>query len=690
MRIASLVGICFLVTCCYGSTTELEAKVVDAIDKAVAIVYQRNNEVVGMKGEQETQKANMNSQLEQMRGDLFAEITRILIEENGEEILSELEEVDINTLLVSRNTRSKRYANEPARSTTSCTPDDSNCRAKIHDQYRTVTGICNNKQNRLRGTSVSPVRRLLRRNSYSDGVGALRTKARSGALLPSTRHVSNVLHDEGTENNYDLKTNHLHMQFGQFIAHDIIFMPSSTAPSGDTLDCKLCNSSRTTPNCAPIPVPFDDAYFPKNSCIRLTRALNGQKGLGARVQLNQNTHLLDLSAVYGSEECEAASLRTFTKGELKDYKYSDYTLPPQSPNDTNCQSKNPNYCFLAGDFRNSLHPGLIPLHTVYIKEHNRIARELAKRQTRWSDETLFQETRRIVIAQYQHHVYSFYLPKLLGRNTMDRFDLTPKTRGETDYDDKLNPSVTAEFAGAAFRFGHSQARKDLVRKSNTNTTLGKIGDLGENFFYSDVLYEKNVGGTESLLEGMIRCPAMRLDSKFSFPMRNQLFETRGKKASGVDLVAVNLMRGRDLGLLPYNDYREVTGRRRANKWDDLKADMSASNIQALKTVYEQVDDIDLYAAIVSEGPSSGAMIGETGQHIIAETFSALKFGDRFYYEHEDNLDSRQLQAIRATSLNKVLCENSPNMEKVLRNIFDLDSDEVRCDSLKNVDLEPFL
>ena len=74
----------------------------------------------------------------------------------------------------------------------------------------------------------------------------------------------------------------------------------------------------------------------------------------------------------------------------------------------------------------------------------------------WSDEELYQETRRIVVAEMQHITYNEFLPIVLGKPYMDRAEMSPKDSGYTAlYDRELNPGITNAFATAAFRFGHT-------------------------------------------------------------------------------------------------------------------------------------------------------------------------------------------------------------------------------------------
>ncbi|CAI2355253.1 unnamed protein product [Caenorhabditis sp. 36 PRJEB53466] len=649
-----------------------------------------------------SQQANQESKEAQFTGEVLEEATRILVQEFGMDIISVANEVihKWRHEAPATSSRSKRSAavvlRREKRQSVMCSSPSDNCNDRIHTSTRSITGLCNNRQTPELGNSVSPMRRLLGGASYSDGLGRMRSRSAAGGELPSARLISNALHDDRNNQIFSPHTNHLHMIIGQFVAHDLIFIPSSVARDGSALDCSACNSaSRVSPNCAPIQVPRNDPYF-RTPCMRLTRALNGQENFGVRTQIGQNSHFLDLSPVYGSSDCEAQSVRSFREGKLLTFTGTGYVLPPQNLNDSNCQSSAPFHCFTCGDFRNSLHPALIPVHTIFLKEHNRLAdrvMRVARRQM--TDEQIYQLVRKIMIGMWQHVVYNEYIAKYLPQRTIRNFGLRPLRSGvHRGYNPSQDASISAEFAGAAFRFGHSQSRFDFPRLDEAGRPAGNY-DLGHDIFYADQNYLAQVGGWEPIMNGMVRSPGMTPDRYFSFGIRNQLFEIRGRNGSGVDLVAVNIMRGRDLGLFPYVQYRQLVGLAPVSTFSDLNTTFSQPNIDALRSVYSDPADIDLYTGLMLEDHLAGGQLGPTAAFMIGEQFSALKTGDRFFYEsiveNTDAFTPDQINELRTSaSLAKIICANMDSGARINSDIFDFRSRLVECSSLRDISVEKFL
>ena len=121
-------------------------------------------------------------------------------------------------------------------------------------------------------------------------------------------------------------------------------------------------------------------------------------------------------------------------------------------------ASNCNHCEfdILGDGRVNEQPNLAVMHTLFLREHNRVARKLGEINPQWEDETLFQESRRIVVAEWQHIVYNEWLPILLGQENMDRFGLYPLTEGfSNSYKTQFDPRIKNSFAAAAFRIGHT-------------------------------------------------------------------------------------------------------------------------------------------------------------------------------------------------------------------------------------------
>lgn len=93
---------------------------------------------------------------------------------------------------------------------------------------------------------------------------------------------------------------------------------------------------------------------------------------------------------------------------------------------------------------------------MFVREHNRIARELRKVRKDWDARTLFLETRKIIGALIQQVTYGEFLPSILSDKDLDKYNLRlQKTGYSSNYNSSINPGAKNVFSAAAFRFGHS-------------------------------------------------------------------------------------------------------------------------------------------------------------------------------------------------------------------------------------------
>lgn len=116
-----------------------------------------------------------------------------------------------------------------------------------------------------------------------------------------------------------------------------------------------------------------------------------------------------------------------------------------------------NYINSTGDPRANQSPQLAVLQIVQFREHNRIAKKLEELNPQWTDETLYQEARRINTAIHQHISYYEWLPIILGKENMLANGLIYENDGDyiNDYDPSVNPATYNEHSAAAFRYFHT-------------------------------------------------------------------------------------------------------------------------------------------------------------------------------------------------------------------------------------------
>lgn len=286
------------------------------------------------------------------------------------------------------------------------------------------------------------------------------------------------------------------MQYAQFLDHDLTMTPIHKGFHESILDCRSCDSSRTVhPECNPFPIPPGDHYYPevnvtsgKRMCFPFMRSLPGQLTLGPREQVNQNTGFLDGSQIYGENICVLRELKGYGGRMNSTITGKGKELLPQSDHHPECKSAS-GLCYIAGDGRASEQPGLTSIHTIFMREHNRVVEGLRILNPHWDDEKLFQHARRIVIAELQHITYNEFLPRLLSWNAVNLYGLKLLPQGYyKQYTPTCNPSILTEFAAAAYRIGHSLLRPHIPRLTPNYQIKDPPILLRDGFFKTDMFH----------------------------------------------------------------------------------------------------------------------------------------------------------------------------------------------------------
>lgn len=485
-----------------------------------------------------------------------------------------------------------------------------------------VDGVGNNFEYENWGSTDIELLRLTEAD-YADGI-----EAPSGEDRPNAREISNaILSQEESVTNDRQLTDYLWI-WGQFLDHDIDL--SEGADPSEDFSVEV-----------PVGDPLFDPFGTGTVEIPLSRTAYvdaAESSDGQRQQINQITAFLDGSVVYGSDEERASALRTFEGGLLKT---SEGNLLPFNHEGLENAGGNSETLFLAGDVRANENVGLSSMHTIFVREHNRIATELSEQNPDLTDEELYQQARAIVVAELQVITYNEFLPALLGSDALSDY---------TGYDSSVNASIANEFSTAAYRFGHSLLSPELVRIDEGGDIIedGNLS-LSDAFFSPDELTDN---GIDSLLRGAATQLAQELDAQVVDDVRNFLFGPPG--AGGLDLVSLNIQRGRDHGLADYNSVREDLGLDPVVSFSQITSDLELA--AALEATYGSVDNIDLWVAGLAEDHLDGSSLGETFTTIIVDQFERLRDGDRYWYQNV--FEGQQLRDLESTSLADIIERNS--------------------------------
>ena len=462
-------------------------------------------------------------------------------------------------------------------------------------------------------------------SDYGDGINAP-----AGSGRPSARAVSNAVVSQAAPIPNAKGLSDYFWLWGQFLDHDI--------------DLTVGNSPQEL---MPIAVPWGDPHFDPYATgteeIPFSRSFCEPGSPGKpREQINDITAFVDGSVVYGSDPVRAHFLRRndgtgklrMSAGDLMMFN-TDGLFPNANEGPLPDSS-----LFLAGDVRANENTALAAMHTLFAREHNRIAEDLAAADPELSGDDLYEIARAWVGAEIQAITYNEFLPILLGGQL-------PAYEG---YDVSVDPRIANEFSTAAYRFGHTMLSPTLMRldENGEEAPEGHL-ELRHAFFDPTELI---TNGVDSILRGLAAQRAQEIDPYVIDDVRNFLFGPPG--SGGFDLASLNIQRGRDHGLPGYNEVRAQLGLGAVADFDEITSDVV---VQArLASVYDDVDQIDLWVGGLAEDPEGAGLLGETFTHIIRDQFLRLRDADAFWYELVYAGD--ELQTLRNLKLSAVIERNS--------------------------------
>jgi hypothetical protein len=200
----------------------------------------------------------------------------------------------------------------------------------------------------------------------------------------------------------------------------------------------------------------------------------------------------------------------------------------------------------------------------------------------------------------------------------------------------------------------------LLRLNNDGTVIdaGNLA-LRDAFFAPDEIVAE---GIDALLLGAANQLAQEIDNMIVDDVRNFLFGPPG--SGGFDLASLNIQRGRDHGLPDYNQARRDLGLEPVSSFDEITSNPAVA--AALREVYGDVNNIDVWVGGLAEDHVPGASVGELIYTVLVDQFERIRDGDRFWYQHV--FGGEELRKIENTTLADVI-ERNTGIDRVQDNVF---------------------
>ena len=456
---------------------------------------------------------------------------------------------------------------------------------------------------------------------------------------PNPRAISNALFDQPTIISDKKGLSDFTWVFGQFLDHELSMIEDDPSKPLDN-----------------IKIPGNDRHFEPNSTMHVFRNKiaegSGTSELNPVRFVNKITAFVDGSNIYGSDDERAVWLRSHLGGKLKtsqgnllpwntmDGEFNslvDYDAPKMK-DESNSLTK----FYVAGDVRANETALLIAMHTLFLREHNRLCDQLAKTNADWDDERLYQEARKLNIAYLQNIVFTEWLPAL-----------GVKLPNYAGYVQEINPQIMNIFSAAAFRLGHTMVNSNVMRLDIAGRDAGSGSMRLRDAFYNPQAVLLS-GGVDPFFQGMATQIQQELDCKVIDDLRN--FHFKSSTNEGLDIVSINITRARERGLPSFNTVANSFGLPSYKTFSAL-TDVSTEAID-LEKVYGSTENLDPWVGMLAEKHMPGAIMGRLMMTIIEKQFQDLRDGDRFYFENDPSLSDTDLRSIKATKLRDILMRNT--------------------------------
>ncbi|MFL5862287.1 MAG: peroxidase family protein [Solirubrobacteraceae bacterium] len=362
---------------------------------------------------------------------------------------------------------------------------------------------------------------------------------------------------------------------------------------------------------------------------------------------NQTNHDIDLTNLYGLHPDVARQLRTLEGGRLKSQQIGDEEFPPYL-----CQNGEikPEFSlitvvdfdhhdaatrdqlFAMGSDTSNLQVGFVMHNVLFMREHNRIAGELAASYPGWDDERLFATTRNILTVLLMKIVIEDYINHITP--TIFELSFDPgRFRNERWYRQNW---MAIEFS-LLYRWHPLVPSRYII--------------AGQEVPIADTLYNTEIPtryGLGALFEAASIQPAGQL--------------TLGNTPQELWYVeALSMKAARANRLRSYNDYRQLSGTPRATRFDQITGSVSIRD--QLDRLYRHPDNIEFYVGLFAEPvPENGVLPNLMGKMVALDAFSQVYtnplLAPRIY--NQDTFSSLGVEVINSThTLSQIVNRNVP-------------------------------